>query len=383
MSPFARLIYHPSDDPLLTYLNDDGQSIEPEWYLPIVPMLLINGGEGIGTGWSTSLPNYNPRDIVANIYKLMNEEALEPMHPWYRGFKGTIVQENASRYRVSGIINKIDSTTIEITELPLKIWTQTYKEQLELWIAGSDKQPAWIKDYREYHTDSKVHFVITLTEESMKAAEKEGLEQKFKLVSTLSTSNIVNFDLEGRIRKYADVNEIMHHFFDLRKEYYMKRKEQMLGQLTFELTRLENKVRFVMEIIGGQLKVQNRKKKELLGELKARKYAPITKNSVQDDVQNEEEKEIETHGYDYLLSMPIWSLTNEKVESLTSEKVQKETQVQLLIGKTPLDLWRTDLDAFMEKWTVFIFVIVGIRISHGRPGISRAGPESGYGQEEC
>ena len=82
----ARTIFHPSDDPLLTYLNDDGQNIEPEWYLPILPLLLVNGGDGIGTGWSTSIPNYNPRDVVHNLKRLMRNEELEPIHPWYRGF---------------------------------------------------------------------------------------------------------------------------------------------------------------------------------------------------------------------------------------------------------------------------------------------------------
>jgi DNA topoisomerase-2 len=71
---------------LLSYLNDDGQSIEPEWYVPILPMILVNGGEGIGTGWSSMIPNYNPRDIVRNLKLMMNGENVETMHPWYRGF---------------------------------------------------------------------------------------------------------------------------------------------------------------------------------------------------------------------------------------------------------------------------------------------------------
>ncbi|KAI8914509.1 DNA topoisomerase [Gorgonomyces haynaldii] len=352
LSPLARVIYHPQDDPLLAYLNDDGQSIEPEWYLPILPMLLVNGGEGIGTGWSTAIPNYNPRDVVDNLFKMMKDEEPEAMHPWYRGFQGQIIKEKETSYKVIGNITKIDNTTVEITELPLKTWTQSYKEQLESWVQGTDKTPAWIKDYKEYHTDSKVHFVVTLTEEKLKEAEKEGLEKKFKLTSSLSTSNLVCFDLEGRIRKYESVTEILKHFFDLRKEYYQKRKDYLLSELTFDLEKLENKVRFVLEIIQNILKVQNRKKKELLEELKEKKYKPIHKN--RDRFEEVEEDEDETdHGYDYLLTMPIWNLTMEKVEQLKKEKQQKEQQVRDLISKTPLDLWRTDLEAFLAKWDVF------------------------------
>ena len=98
LSKFARLIFHPDDDALLTYLDDDGVSIEPKYYLPIIPMLLVNGAQGIGTGWSSSVPNFNPRDLIENIRKLINAEQpvmddLSPMMPWYQGFQGTITRE--------------------------------------------------------------------------------------------------------------------------------------------------------------------------------------------------------------------------------------------------------------------------------------------------
>jgi DNA topoisomerase-2 len=314
LSPLARAVYHPADDQLLEYLNDDGQSIEPEWYIPVLPLLLVNGGEGIGTGWSTSIPNYNPRDIVANIRRLMKGQEMEEMHPWYRGFSGKIERENADRYKVAGIIEKIDSTTVRITELPIKTWTQSYKELLESWIAGTDKQPGWIKDYKEYHTDSKVNFVITLAESQLEAAEKEGLEKRFKLTSTLAVSNLVCFDLKGRIKKYNSIAEIVNDFYSLRKEFYQKRKERLLQILTADLQRLENKVRFVQAIINGTLKIQNRKRKELLDELKAQKYHPIYKTERVEQEEDEEGLVSNDHGYDYLLSMPLWSLTNEKVD---------------------------------------------------------------------
>lgn len=233
----------------------------------------------------------------------------------------------------------------------MKKWTQDYKEQLEQWISGTEKTPAWIKDYKEYHTDAKAHFVITLSEQQLKEAEKEGLEKKFKLTGSISTSNLVCFDLEGRIRKYDSVNQIIHDFFDLRKEYYQKRKEHMLKVLTQELSRCENKVRFVKEIIAGTLIVNNRKKKDLLDELKQKKYDPLLKGDEFD------EEGSNNHGYDYLLSMPIWNLTMEKVENLLKEKLEKEKQVKILIDQTALDLWRIDLNEFLEKWDEFEMMI--------------------------
>jgi DNA topoisomerase-2 len=96
LSSLARTIFHPDDDPILKYLNDDGQSIEPEWYIPILPMILVNGGEGIGTGWSTAIPNYNPKDIVDNIYRLMRGEEMQLIHPWYRSFE--VLKINLGNY---------------------------------------------------------------------------------------------------------------------------------------------------------------------------------------------------------------------------------------------------------------------------------------------
>ena len=111
-------------------------------YVPIIPMVLVNGSEGIGTGWSSYIPNYNPRDIVANVRRLLNGEQMEPMHPWYRGFKGTI-EKTASKeagvtYTVTGIIEEVDETTIRITELPIRRWTQDYKDFLDSIITGND-----------------------------------------------------------------------------------------------------------------------------------------------------------------------------------------------------------------------------------------------------
>jgi len=57
-----------------------------------MPLSLVNGAEGIGTGWSTYIPCFNPRDIVQNLKHLMNNEPYEMMYPWYKGFIGTIEQ---------------------------------------------------------------------------------------------------------------------------------------------------------------------------------------------------------------------------------------------------------------------------------------------------
>jgi DNA topoisomerase-2 len=126
-------MFHPDDDPVLDYLEEEGQGIEPQWYCPIMPTVLVNGADGIGTGWSTSVPNYNPRDIIRNMQRMLRGESMEDMSPWYKGFRGSITpnEKEPGKFDLTGCIEKVSDTTLVITELPVRTWTQSYKEFLE------------------------------------------------------------------------------------------------------------------------------------------------------------------------------------------------------------------------------------------------------------
>lgn len=227
LSPFARKVLHPADEPLLTHQFNDGKKIEPQTYVPVVPLVLINGTDGIGTGWSSSIPNYNPEDVVANLKRMMDGEALVPMQPWFRGFEGTVQEVSQDRYKFSGIAKKTGDTEIEIRELPIRVWTQDFKEKLED-VIKAEKIPSFIKDYRDYNTVEKVRFVIQMEEKHMPNGTEEEvqkeLEEKFKLSKSIATSNLVAFDAEGRIVKYATVEDILKDFFRVRIMYYERRK---------------------------------------------------------------------------------------------------------------------------------------------------------------
>jgi DNA topoisomerase-2 len=230
LSPFARRVFNVADEPLLTYNKDDDKQIEPEVYVPIIPMILINGADGIGTGWSSSIPNYNPEEVVANLRRLMDGEEVQPMQPWFRGFTGEVVCTGTDRFKFSGIIKETGNNEVEITELPIRTWTQDFKDKLED-IIKAEKVPSFIKDYRDYNTHTKVHFVIQLDEKHMKTALSEGLEEKFKLSKSIATSNLVAFDPEGRITKYGSVDDILKEFYALRIKFYEKRKVSFISSL--------------------------------------------------------------------------------------------------------------------------------------------------------
>lgn len=223
LSPFARRIFSPLDEPLLTYNMDDGKQIEPEVYCPVVPMVLINGADGIGTGWSSQIPNYSPEDIVDNLKRLMRDEKQVPMIPWFRGWEGDIKQIGPDRFKFSGIIKQTGENEVEITELPIRLWTQDFKDRLED-IIKAEKVPSFIKDYTDYNTHVKVRFIVQMEEKHMKIALEEGLEDKFKLSKVIGTTNLVAFDKHGRLHKYNSVEEIMEEFYTHRLIFYEKRK---------------------------------------------------------------------------------------------------------------------------------------------------------------
>ncbi|EQL29951.1 DNA topoisomerase II [Blastomyces dermatitidis ATCC 26199] len=363
LSPFARRIFHEADGPLLTYNVDDGQVIEPETYFPVVPMILINGADGIGTGWSTSIPNYNPEEIVANIKRLMVGEPVVPMQPWFRGFTGEVVSMGGERYKFSGRFSQIGDNEIEITELPIRSWTQDFKDRLEE-IIKAEKIPSFIKDYKDYNTHTKVHFVIQLDEKHAKKAIAEGLEEKLKLTKTLATSNLVAFDSEGRITKYESPEHILQEFYSVRIKLYEKRKQHQLSQMQKDLEKLSNQARFVQMIIDGKLVISKKPKAQLVQELKEKGFKAIAKvsdaakqgekapvvNRDDEESSDSEDTELAANSFDYLLGMPLWSLTKERVEKLRRQIGDKEIEIDTLIKLSKEDIWRADLDAFLEEW---------------------------------
>jgi DNA topoisomerase-2 len=363
LSPFARRIFNAHDEPLLTYNTDDGKTIEPETYVPVVPMVLINGADGIGTGWSTSIPNYNPEDVIENIRLRMagsSKSDMKPMQPWFRGWKGEVEDIGNGRFRFTGTVTQTDKDNeIEVTELPVRFWTQDFKAHLEE-IIKAEKTPSFIKDYSEYNTPEKVHFIITLDDKGMKVSLDKGLIEQFKLSRTMATTNLVAFDGQGRIHKYETPLDIMEEFYHIRLAFYEKRKQYLLNEMQKELDKLSNQSRFIQMIIDGKLTVSKKKKAVLVAELHKLNFKPIPKladakkqGEFEEVVEEDDDAEDPAPGandFDYLLGMAIWSLTQERVEKLLRQIGDKEAEVDALIKLSPKDLWTRDLDELLEEW---------------------------------
>ena len=344
--------------------------------MPVIPMMLVNGADGIGTGWSTTVPNFNPREVMANLRRKMKGEQLQEMHPHYFGFDGRIEPDSKRQgsYAVTGKIERIDDETLLITELPIKMWTQDYKQFLEKMMTGVDtKKPTGkgakkkdavkvdpeIKDFKENHTDTTVSFTIIASKEQIDAYEvfKGGLEAKFKLNGKLAMTNMHMFNEDGRIMKFDNANQILEYFYTVRLEFYGKRKEHMLKNMRRDQRMLSNKARFIEEVCAGDLVVSNRKRSTILADLKERGYELFPKLDKASKSNSDEEESEENdnssdaelaRGYEYLLGMKIWSLTFEKAEKLRQELAEKSQAVSDLEALSPSDIWEIDLDAIEE-----------------------------------
>ncbi|KAF7239114.1 DNA topoisomerase 2-alpha, partial [Varanus komodoensis] len=364
LSPLARLLFPAVDDNVLKFLFDDNQRVEPEWYIPIIPMVLINGAEGIGTGWSSKVPNYDIREVVNNIRRMLDGDEPLPMIPSYKNFKGTIDALGQNQYLVNGEVSIIDSTTIEISELPVRTWTQVYKEQvLEPMLNGTEKTPPLITDYKEYHTDTTVKFIVKMSEQKLVEAEAAGLHKVFKIQTSLSCNNMVLFDHVGCLKKYESTEEILREFFELRLRYYALRKDWLTGVLEAESAKLNNQARFILEKIEGIIVIENKPKKELIQILIQRGYDsdPVKKwkesqqKSNNEDINQEEDSDKENESaavsgpdFNYLLNMPLWYLTKEKKDELCKQRDDKVSELKNLKKKKPEDLWKEDLAVFVE-----------------------------------
>lgn len=330
LNPIVKHIFKEDDFDVLTYLDDDGTMIEPEYYVPVIPTVLVNGAIGIGTGFSTNIPCYDPKEIINNLKRMLKQEEPLDMIPWYKGFTGDITdKESRGKYK------KISGTKVEVTELPIQVWTEDFKNHLDGYI---DKHPKILKDYESHYTETSVKFILQFQNSSVLddlLKETDGtnkFEKDFKMSSTraVNTNNMHLFDKNGVITKYANVSEILKEFYDVRLEYYVKRKEHKLNQYEKELLNIDSRIKFIMSIIDGKLKVANGKKEDILNFLEKNKFPKMNDK------------------YDYLINMPVYNLTYEKKEELLKEFNNKDSQYEMYKKNTIENLWMDDLSE-LEK----------------------------------
>ena len=246
LAPQTRKIFNPADNAVLSYAMDDGQQVEPEFYAPIIPMILVNGAEGIGTGFSCYVPPYDIQIIKHNIECALNQVAMVPMVPHFKGFRGKVTKTKDHTWVLEGLVEK-EGSQLHVTELPPGKWIQDFKEHLDDLV-----EKGTIQKYENHSTETQPDFRIWGA-----AFASEDAPRELGLTKTIHTSNMYLIGPTFSVKKYASPEEILVDYLDIRIQVYKKRKAWLLKEFDSEIEWLSEKARFIMGVINGSLKVLN------------------------------------------------------------------------------------------------------------------------------
>ena len=307
----ARKLFDPRDDAILNYLDDDGRSIEPDFYMPTLPMVLVNGTEGIGTGFSCYVPPFNPDDIKENIKRILGGEEVVPMKPWFRGFRGKVYKDEGGLWVTEGTYRDTGSR-LKVTELPPGRWTQDYKEYLDTLM-----EKKMITSYTNNSTTEDVDFEIF-------GYSGKDLMKDLKMRKTFHVSNMHLFHPTKGIHKYESPEEILRDFVELRLEHYKKRKAHLIDVLEKRAEMCSLKSKFVTMVIEEKLVVFKRKKVELEKEMSG--HFPKIEGS-----------------WDYLLNTKTVEYTEERVKALMDEARQANVELERMLKTSHITMWKNDI----------------------------------------
>jgi DNA topoisomerase-2 len=319
LHPNFRLIY--KDFELLSNKIEEGEEIEPEYFLPIVPTVILNGSSGIAVGFATNILNRNPKDVVDACIAVLKGEKMKTLTPWVSEFSGTFTRDlgNPKTWKISGSYEIVNTSTIKITEIPPGFTYERYEEHLNSLV---DKKI--IVSYDDNSAD-KIQYVLKFQRDVLKSyLTKDKLSNLLKL-ETQETENLTTIDENGNLKIFEKAEDIVSHFVGVRLDFYIKRKQFIIDKLNRELVLITGKARFIRDIIEGHLVINNTPKEEIVQKLKSLKYIEIDGS------------------YNYLLNMPIHSLTKERFEELLKEEGNKKTELEIIKATDHKDMYMKDL----------------------------------------
>jgi DNA topoisomerase-2 len=342
-------LFRKEDMGILNYLDDDGEVVEPDYYQPTLPMLVINGSEGIGTGFSTKIPPHNPTDVISLLRDRLNGRrdtlAGLVLNPWWYGYTGMITRTDDTTWMTKATAAWDDQKhTVTITELPIGLWTKDYKEHLDKLCTGDKEkgvEPV-LDSFEDYSTDIAIKFVLTLNADryyDLRAHPKEA-EKVLKLNKAYHTSNMVAFDKTMKLKCYATVGDIMEEYYGVRLAGFEKRRELELARLERELREYDAKARFLQALLEDRMDLRRKSDEAIVAALKAEKLPALDNEAAPDSVDS----------YDYLLRMRM-----DRVKASAVEEARKHVEItqgtlHILRATTAAALWLQDLEAVEEAW---------------------------------
>ena len=313
-----RLLY--KDFELLENQVEEGNVIEPKFFLPIIPTVLLNGSSGIAVGFATNILNRNPLDLIDACIKVLDGKRVGKLLPWLKDYNGPIEQVGTSnQYIMRGQYQITNTTTVTVSELPPSVTFQKYEAHL-----NSLQDRGIIASYED-NSANGINYIIKFARATLtNLIEKDKLDQTLKMIET-ETENLTCLDERGKLLIFENIPQIVEYFTNFRLSFYSKRKAFLINKYNEELTYLSNRARFIKLIIDGKLKVNNVPRKEIILYLETNKFDQVNGT------------------YLYLLNMPIHSLSKETYEALLKEVSEKQAELAEIKKKDPTDMYREDL----------------------------------------
>jgi DNA gyrase/topoisomerase IV subunit A len=320
LHPNFRLLY--KDFELLSPRMEEGSQIEPEYFLPIIPTVLLNGSSGIAVGFATNILNRKPIDLIECCLKELSGRKYNDPAPWINGFKGTCnkIEDSDNSWIFRGIYDVKNTTTINITEIPPSITYEKYDNHLNR--LEDEKR---ISSY-DNNCKSDINYTIKISRSDLSGLQKTGRLDRFLKMEERQSENFTVLDEFGKLKIFNNATEIIKYFVSFRLKYYQKRKDYLINKISDELSVLSNKARFIKAIIDGKLKINNVPKSQIVSYLDKNKFDQINGS------------------YSYLLSMPIHTLTREKYEELLSQEAEKKKELDQVKKSDPKEMYRKDLN---------------------------------------
>ena len=341
----ASMIFPSADVPLLGALDDDGLRIEPARYVPVIPMVLVNGAKGIGTGWSTDVPPHNPLDIVDRVLSWIAGNAILPLQPWFRGFKGVVECTHDTSFITRGCCQLESDVSVRVTELPIGTWTEQYKIYIEKKIA---QQTLGIADYEDRSTHTRVDILLIFkSANQMNALQPRKCPHIFQRALGLVSRKRCNyrnmhlFDASGNIQHFATTTDIIRDFCVVRKNLYERRYAFELARLVKKRDLANEKRRFVEDVIAGRIVLRNKPMNDLEQELEERSYDP-RKGGAPFSGRGR---------FKHLHGMPLSSITRERAHQLRNDCAAAERARTTLEATTPLSIWKQELMTIRQMYT--------------------------------
>jgi len=320
-----RLIYKDFD--LLDYKEEEGESIEPRYFLPIIPTVLLNGSSGIAVGFASNVLNREIKSIIDSCGRVLMGKSPGVIKPSLNEFTGEFIQdkENNKRWIIRGRFQKTNTTTVKISELPPSMTYEKYEELLDKLCDSKD-----IVSYDDNCKDN-IDYTIKFNRSVLEKLDDEKIIKLLKLEES-STEIFSTLDEFGKLKIFETSEEIIEYFVNFRLTYYYKRKDFQLAKLNRELKILSNRGRFIKAILDEKLKINNVSKDEIIVGIEELNLEKI------DD------------SFDYLLRMPIYSLTKELFEKMKKDFTDKKVEIKTLEETDPKDMYLLDLSELKKKF---------------------------------